>query len=107
MLIDELKRRKIIISLRPLKPNDLAANWEIKAIIENPDIFDDFFGKYPLNGIETLDDYYQYLLARKLQSLSVAISEIVHDEHKTVITALSNAARNSVKSIQYKNLLNF
>ena len=44
MLIDELKKRKIIISLRPLKPNDLAANWEIKAIIENPDIFDDFFG---------------------------------------------------------------
>ena len=107
MLIDELKRRKIIISLRPLKPNDLAANWEIKAIIENPDIFDDFFGKYPLNGIETLDDYYQYLLARKLQSLSVAISEIVHDEHKTVITALSNAARNSVKSIQYKNVIKF
>ena len=56
MLINELKKRKIIISLRPLKPNDLAANWEIKAIIENPDIFDDFFGKYPQNGIETLDD---------------------------------------------------
>ena len=53
MLIDELKRRKIIISLRPLKPNDLAANWEIKAIIEKPDIFDISF----LYGGGEFDDF--------------------------------------------------
>ena len=56
MLLDVIEQRHICISLRIFDPEDLATGWEVKAIIENPDIFEDFFSKYPLQQIECFDD---------------------------------------------------
>ena len=81
MLKDELKKRKIAISLRIFEPHDLATGWEVKAIVENPDIFEDFFSKYPMKQVESFDDYYLYLLSLKLQSLSAAIPFLLQEEH--------------------------
>lgn len=49
MLIDEIKKRDILISLCVFDPADLATGWEVESIIENPDIFEDFYVKYPLS----------------------------------------------------------
>lgn len=40
MLLDVIEQRHICISLRIFDPEDLATGWEVKAIIENPDIFE-------------------------------------------------------------------
>lgn len=68
MLLDVIEQRHICISLRIFDPEDLATGWEVKAIIENPDIFEDFFSKYPLQQIECFDDYYLYFLSLKMQN---------------------------------------
>ena len=43
MLLDVIEQRHICISLRIFDPEDLATGWEVKAIIENPDIFEDYY----------------------------------------------------------------
>lgn len=99
MLKDELKKRNITISLRIFEPHDLATGWEVKALVENPDVFEDFFVKYPLKQVECFDDYYLYLLTLKLQSLSATIPLLLQEEHKTKIAELSGAAENAIQAL--------
>lgn len=99
MLLDVIEQRHICISLRILNSEDLAAGWEVKAIIENPDIFEDFFSKYPLRQIECFDDYYLYFLSLKLQSLSAIVPKLLKEDHKSKIAALSKAADRAVQTL--------
>lgn len=99
MLKEELEKRKITISLRVFDPQDLAIGWEVKSIVENPDIFENFFLKYPLKPIEIFDDYFLYLLALKLESLSASIPFLLQEEHKLKIKSLSEAAQISVREL--------
>lgn len=107
MLKEELENRKIAISLRVFEPSDLATGWEVKAIVENPDIFEDFYSKYPLNQVTSMDDYYLYLLSLKLQSLSNVIPILIHEDHKTRIAVLSDAAKQAVQGVNPGNIIKF
>ena len=64
-----LENRKIKISLRYFGAQDLSTGWEAKTIVENQDIFDDLYSRFPLTEILSLDDYYLYLLSLKLASM--------------------------------------
>ena len=57
--------KNIIISLRSFDPQDLVTGWEVKYIVDNPDVFNDFYSHHPLTEILTLDDYYLFLLSLK------------------------------------------
>lgn len=97
MLLDVIEQRHICISLRIFDPEDLATGWDVKAIIENPDIFEDFFSKYPLRRIECFDDYYLYFLSLKMQNLSTIVPKLLQEDHKVKIAALSKAAESAVQ----------
>lgn len=99
MLLDVIEQRHICISLRIFDPEDLATGWEVKAIIENPDIFEDFFSKYPLQQIECFDDYYLYFLSLKMQNFSTIVPKLLQEDHKVKITALSKAAGSAVQAL--------
>lgn len=99
MLLDVIEQRHICISLRIFDPEDLATGWEVKAIIENPDIFEDFFSKYPLKQIECFDDYYLYFLSLKMQNFSTIVPKLLQEDHKVKITALSKAAGSAVQAL--------
>lgn len=109
MLQEELRDRKIRISLRVFSPNDLATQWEVKAIIENPDIFDNFFEKYPLDEIKNFDDYYLYIMSLKLKSFSQVIPILPQEEHKIKIkiSALSDAAAETVQAINPRSVIKY
>lgn len=99
MLLDVIEQRHICISFRIFDPEDLATGWEVKAIIENPDIFEDFFSKYPLQQIECFDDYYLYFLSLKMQNFSTIVPKLLQEDHKVKITALSKAAGSAVQAL--------
>ena len=107
MLVDEIEKINIPLSLRIFEPSDLATGWEVESIVGNPDIFEDLYEKYPLNKIENFDDYYLYLLSLKLQSLSKVIPILAHEEHKIKIKALSTAAEDALRAINPGSVIKF
>ena len=56
-----LKSKSIDISLDPSNIRLFTA-WEINSIIKSPMVIKDMYDKFPLNDIETLEDYYLYFL---------------------------------------------
>lgn len=107
MIIEDLANRNITVDLRVFDPQDLAIGWEVKTIVENPDIFENFFSKYPPKLVECFDDYYLYLLTLKLISLSEAIPVLIQEEHKEKIAALSEAAGEAVKAVDTGSVIRF
>lgn len=108
-LIETFKKKQINISPMIWEHQDLANAWEIQTIIENPDVFDDFYHKYLIGDIDTIDEYYLYLLTRKFQSFSEIIPMIIKDDHKDMINALVNAADKALQEVstKKKNLILF
>lgn len=107
MLQEELKKKNIVISLRVFEPNDLSIGWEVQSIIDNPDIFDNFYSKYPLSHIVKIEDYYLYLLSLKLQSLANSISRINSEEHKEIVANICAAATESVQNVSVGEVVKY
>ena len=98
-LQDFLQSKNIVLSLRKYGSQDLGTAWEVKSIVENPDIFDDLYSRYPLNGLSNLDDYYLYLLSLKLVSMREVIPVLVQDEHKGIVSKLSDEAEKALSVV--------
>lgn len=107
MLQEELKKKNIVISLQVFEPNDLSIGWEVQSIIDNPDIFDNFYSKYPLSHIVKIEDYYLYLLSLKLQSLANSISRINSEEHKEIVANICAAATESVQNVSVGEVVKY
>lgn len=107
MLIDEIEKRGISISLRIYEPSNLITNWEVQEIIDNPEIFEDFFAKHPLKEVKTFDDYYLYLLSLKLQSFAEVIPLLIHEEHKAKIAKLTEQAEKALQAIDTGSIIRF
>ena len=68
------EKREIIISLRNDNEGpDWSSFLAVQYIIDNQDIFGDFFLQHPLDGINNEDDFYLYLLILKIASLRLTI----------------------------------
>ncbi|MBR4744125.1 MAG: hypothetical protein IK082_08050 [Oscillospiraceae bacterium] len=102
-----LDRRRIMISLRPFGPQDLGTGWEARSIIENPDIFEDLYSHFPLSGIYNLDDFFLYLLSLKLIRMREVIPLLLHEEHKVVISRLSENAKQAISGISNGDVIRF
>ena len=102
-----LENRKIKISLRYFGAQDLSTGWEAKTIVENQDIFDDLYSRFPLTEILSLDDYYLYLLSLKLASMKEIAPVQVEDEHKAFIIKLSECAENATADIKNRDVIKF
>lgn len=102
-----LKNRGIMISLRNFSAQDLSTGWEVKTIVENQDIFDDLYFRFPLTGILSLDDYYLYLFSLKLASMSEIVPALLQDEHKTFIIKLSKCAEKATTAIGPGDVIKF
>lgn len=104
---DLLRSKNIIISLRNYGPQDLGTGWEVKSIVENPEIFDDLYSRYPLTGLSSMDDYYLYLLSRKLVGMRGVIPALMQDAHKDIITKLSDDAEKALSVVGNGNAVKF
>lgn len=102
-----LKSKNIIVSLRSFDPQDLVIGWEIKSIIENPDVFEDLYSRYPLTGLSSLDDYYLYLLSHKFVGMREAIPALLQDAHKDIISKLSDDAEKALSVVGNRDVVKF
>ena len=98
-LQDLFQSKNIILSLRNYGPQDLWTGWEVKSIVENPDVFNDLYSRFPLTGISSLDDYYLYLLSRKLVGMREVIPALLQDSHKDIISKLSDDAEKALSVV--------
>ena len=106
-LKDILESKNIMISLRSFDHQDLRTGWEVKLIVENPDIFDVLYSRYPLSGLSNLDDYYLYLLSLKLICMRELIPVLLQETHKVVISKLSDNAEQAVSGITTGDAIRF
>lgn len=106
-LQDLLQSKSIIISLRIFDPQDLLTGWEVKSIVEDFDVFDDLYSRYPLTGLSSLDDYYLYLLSLKFVGMREVIPVLLQDEHKGIISKLSDEAEKALSGIGNGDVIKF
>ena len=106
-LQDLFQSKNIIISLRNYGPQDLGTGWEAKSIVENPDVFNDLYSRFPLTGISSLDDYYLYLLSRKLVGMREVIPALLQDSHKDIISKLSDDAEKALSIVGNGDVVKF
>lgn len=106
-LQDLFQSKNIIISLRNYCPQDLGTGWEVKSIVENPDVFNDLYSRFLLTGISSLDDYYLYLLSRKLVGMREVIPALLQDSHKDIISKLSDDAEKALSVVGNGDVVKF
>ena len=106
-LQDLLPSKNIIISLRNFGPQDLWTGLEVKTVVENPDVFEDLFSRYPLTGLSSLDDYYKYLLFQKLVGIRKVIPLLLQDAHKDIISKLSDDAEKVLSVVGNGDVVKF
>lgn len=106
-LQDLFQSKNIIISLRNYGPQDLGTGWEVKSIVENPDVFNDLYSRFLLTGISSLDDYYLYLLSRKLVGMREVIPALLQDSHKDIISKLSDDAEKALSVVGNGDVVKF
>ena len=98
-LQDLFQSKNIIISLRNYGLQDLGTGWEVKSIVDNPDVFDGLYSRYTLTELSSLDDYYLYLLSRKLVGMREVIPALLQDSHKDIISKLSDDAEKALSTV--------
>lgn len=106
-LKDLLKSKNIMISLRNFGAEDLGASWAVKSIVENPDVFDDLYSRYPLTELSSLDDYFVYLFSLKLLSMREVVPVLLQDEHKGIISKISNDAEKALSVVGNGDVVKF
>ena len=106
-LQDLLKNKNIMLSLRNYGPQDLGTSWEIKSIVENPDVFDNLYSRYPLIKLSNLDDYYLYLLSLKIVGMRGVVPVLLLDAHKDIISKLSDEAEKALSGVGVGEVVKF
>ena len=104
---DLLQSKEIMISLRNFGPQDLGTGWEVKSVVENPDVFDGLYSRYPLAGLSNLDDYYLYLLSLKLVGMREVVPVLLQDAHKDIVTKLSDNAEKALSVLGNGDVIRF
>lgn len=102
-----LESKKIKISLLNYGPQDLVTGWEVKSIVDNPDVLDDLYSRHPLTSISCLDDYYLYLLSCKLVGMREIIPALLQDTHKRIISKLADDAEKALSVVGNGEVLKF
>ena len=101
------ERKNIILSLRSNDVHDLVNGWEVKSIVENKDVFENFYSKFPLESLNSLDNYYLYLLSTKFIKMRNILFALLQEEHKTFILNLSNEAEKAISIFSIGDVIKY
>jgi hypothetical protein len=102
-----LKQRDIYISLHCYELENWSTGLTVKYIVENQDIFGHFFAQYPLTRLDSIDDYFLYLLYLKIASLHIVIPHLVQEEDKPFFEQLSKQAKEKSAEITIGSVIRF
>lgn len=103
-----LAQEKIVLfGLRDYGVDDLSTGWVIGEIIKNSDIFNDFYERYPLQEVTTMESYCLYLFSLRLAKLRDAIPRIVRDEDKSFVHELVDSADKAIANVDKGEVVKF
>ena len=103
----QLEKNNITFSLQDFGPNDLASHWEIREILDHPDIFDNLFDKSSLHDIESIDNYFFYFFSIKISTWDETLIQDYKDEYANKLRLLKNKAEAKVNSIDYRQIIKY
>lgn len=102
-----LDKNIITFSLQNFGPNDLASHWEVREILDHPDIFDNLFDNNPLNDITSIDDYFFYFFSVKISAWDEALIQDYKEGFADKLRTLKNKAAKIVSSIDYRQIIKY
>lgn len=102
-----LENKNIQLSLYYYGDQDLGTGWEIKTIVDNQEIFVKMYSELSLSQIATIDDYYLYLLSVKLRDMRDIIPSLLQEEHKIIISEISDHAEEIISGISNGDIIKF
>ncbi len=102
-----LKQRDIYISLHCYELENWSTGLTVKYIVENQDIFGHFFVQYTLTRLDSIDDYFLYLLYLKIASLHIVIPHLVQEKDKLFFEQLSKQAKEKSADITIGTVIRF
>jgi len=88
---------KIHFTLDTLELNLYKAQWSMIVVSEHREAFEQLFSEHSLKGVADIDDYYYFLLARKITKL-VEFPDILDQNKADLLKKLAGAARPVFKS---------
>lgn len=92
-IVKELEEKNIHFTLAYYGKEDYGTFWDINSILENKDYFLNRFSAYKLQGLDSLDEYLDYLCLRKCVMLQEIIPAIKSDEDKQIFQNISDLAK--------------
>ena len=60
-LLKELEKNKIFFPVEYFGLNDFGTFWDIKTVLENKEVFQNYLASKSLQNIESINDYLDYL----------------------------------------------
>ena len=88
---------KIHFTLDTLELNLYKAQWSMIVVSEHREVFEQLFSEHSLKGVADIDDYYYFLLARKIAELEKFTDSLDRDR-ADLLKNLADAARPVFKS---------
>ena len=106
-ILEEFTERQLHFPLKYINSEEEVFSWELTKIIESADFFQSLLRDHPLTSINSVDDYLNYWIVRKIALFEGFIPEIVHVEQQTVVQALVNEAKNQRSNVKIGDLIKF
>ena len=69
-LLKELEKNKIFFPVEYFGLNDFGTFWDIKTVLENKEVFQNYLASKSLQNIESINDYLDYLYLKKTGGIS-------------------------------------
>lgn len=90
-------REKIHFTLSIAELNCLSAQWSMMLVSEHSELFESLFSEHSLKGVADIDDYYYFLLARKIAKLG-EFTYVLDQDNADLLKNLADAAGPVFKS---------
>ena len=104
---ERLKKENIRISLKYYGSNDYATGWEVSALIQNAPLFNECYKSTTVTVIDTIDDYFKALLARKISLMEEIVPLLSKESDKPLLSEIIGNCTQYSRSIGIGALIQF
>ncbi len=106
-IIDYFEKNKIFISFEYYGINDFGTGFDIKTILDNKEVFENFYNAFPLCEVKSIEEYLLYLLTNKFTKLEEIIPNINDENNQEIIRKLVFDAKSILEKISTGDLIRF
>ena len=106
-IIELFKENSILITFKYYGSQDIGSGWDIKYIIDNKEVFKDFYNQFPLTSVDSIEEYYIFLLTEKFINLEELVPNIVDDSNKKIVQKLVDEAKTTIKNINNRDVIKY